>query len=375
MKTIEKALWVVAIIGFMVGLVGFILLITGGHTVVAYNTYVPWGLWVAAYAMLIGISVGAFLIVALAYGFRVKVLQPLGGIALLVSLAALVGGLMAIWIDLGHPARFFKLFFSTNFTSVMGLMTWLYTIYGILLLVLIFFTQRQDTGAKAVRILSLFGLGLVIVFGGAEGSLFGVVGARALWESALTPILFLIEGALSGIALVLFLTVLLGKLEEGAGQLLRWFTFGLLLALIVLEWAEISTTLYTGIPAKTESLRLILFGSYWWVFWFVHVAMGLIIPLLLLIFAGRSKVGLATAGGLVVLAALSTKLNLIIPALMVPELKGLQTAFTGMGLTFSYFPTLVEWLVFVGVVSLAGLIFLVGYRLLSPPSLVQRHAS
>lgn len=367
MKTAEKILWGVAIAGFLVGLIGLFQRITQGHTAAAYNTYVPWGLWVAAYAMLIGVSVGAYLIVALAYGFRIEMLRPLGRIALLTALASLAGGLLAIWIDLGHPARFFKLFFSTNVTSVMGVMAWLYTIYGVLLLTLIYLTL-QDAESGTVRTLSLLGLPLVVIFGGAEGSLFGVVSAQALWESGLTPILFLVEGALSGVALVLFLAVLLGKLRADAAQFLRWLTLGLLLGLVVLEWAEFSTALYAGIPAKTESLRTILFGPFWWVFWLVHVGLGLVVPLLLLVFIGRSQVGLAVAGGLIVLAAISTKLNLVIPSLVVPEFEELKTAFTGLGLTFDYFPTLTEWLMTVWVVSLAALIFLAAYRFLPAPA-------
>lgn len=365
MKTTEKILWAVAIVGFLIGLAGLFMRITGGHTVAAYNTYVPWGLWVAAYAMLIGLSVGAYLVAALAYGFRVKALQPLGPIALLTALAALVGGLLAIWLDLGHPGRAFLLFLSTNFGSVMGVMSWLYTLYGILLVILILLTRR-NAEAPAVRLLSLLGLALVVIFGGAEGALFGVVGAQALWESGLTPIRFLVEGALSGVALVLFLGVVLGKLEPAAARLLRWLLLSLLLTVIVMEWAEFSTALYAGVPARTESLRVILFGPFWWVFWFVHVGLGVVVPLLLLIFGGNRRSALGVAGGLLALTALSTKLNLVIPALVVPELEGLRTAFTGLGLTFQYFPTLAEWLLFLWIVSFAGLIFLLGYRFLRP---------
>lgn len=355
-----------AIVGFLVGLAGLFMRVTGGHTVAAYNTYVPWGLWVAAYAMLIGVSVGAYLVSALAYGLRLKALQPLGFIALLTALAALAGGLLAIWLDLGHPGRVFLLFFSTRFTSVMGAMTWFYTIYGILLVVLIYLTWR-GANTPAVRVLSLLGLALAVVFGGAEGSLFGVVGAQALWESGLTPILFLVEGALSGAALVLFLGVLLGKLQPDAGKLLRWLVLSLLLGVIIMEWAEFSTALYAGIPARTESLRVILFGPFWWVFWFVHVGLGIVAPLLLLVFGGNNRVSLGLAGGLITATAISAKLNLVIPALVVPEFEGLRTAFTGLGLTFQYFPTLAEWLLLVWIISLAALIFLIGHRFLQSP--------
>jgi molybdopterin-containing oxidoreductase family membrane subunit len=362
MKT-EKILWGIAAAGFLVGMVGLFQRITGGHTVAAYNTYVPWGLWVALYTMLIGVSVGAYLVVALAYGFRVKALQSVGRIALLTAFAALTGGLLAVWLDLGHPLRFFKLFFSTSFTSVMGVMTWLYTIYGVLLVVLLYLIGK-NAKTSAVRILTLVGLVLVVIFGGAEGSLFGVVSAQALWESGLTPILFLVEGALSGVALVMFLTVVLGKLQTETGQILRWVALGLLLTVVVLNWAEFSTALYAGIPAKADSLRVILFGPFWWVFWFINIGLGLLVPLLLLIFAGRNGAALATAGGLVAFTAISAKLNLVIPALVVPEFEGLKTAFSGFGLTFDYFPTSTEWLLTVWVVSIAGLIFLAGYHFL-----------
>lgn len=357
----EKIFSGVAIVGFLVGLVGLVGRITGGHTVAAYNTYVPWGLWVALYTTLIGVSVGAFLIASLAFGFRVRALAPLGRIALLTALAALAGGLVAIWLDLGHPDRFIKLFLSTGTSSVMGWMAWAYTLYGILLLGLIYLV-KQDAETNAVRGLSLIGLPLILIFGGAEGSLFGVVGAQALWESGLTPIMFLVEGALSGIALVAFLGVLLAKIRPDAQTLLRWMLIGLLLAVVVLEWAEYSTGLYAGIPAKAESLRVILFGPFWWVFWFIHLGLGVIVPLLLLGFIGHRANGLATAGALVAFTAIASKLNLVIPALVVPEFEGLKTAFTGLGLTFEYFPTLSEWLLAVWIVSLAGLIFLAGYR-------------
>lgn len=359
----EKILWGVAIVGFLVGLIGLFGRITGGHTVAAYNTYVPWGLWVAAYAWLIGVSVGAFLIVALTYGFGLKALQPLGRIGLLTAFAALAGGLLSIWLDLGRPERFIKLFFSTNFTSVMGTMVWFYTIYGLLLLALIYLTLKSPE-SSLIRGLSIFGLFLAVAFGGAEGALFGVVGAQSLWESGLTPIRFLVEGVVSGVALVLFLGVLLGKLQPAAGQLLRWLTVGLLLTVAVLDWSEFSTVLYANIPAKAESVRLIMFGPFWWVFWFVYVGLGLVVPLVLLLFFGRNQVSLAVAGGLIALTAISAKLNLVIPALVVPEFEGLKNAYIGLGLTFDYFPTMTEWLLTVWIVSVAGLIFLAGYHFL-----------
>ncbi len=361
MKTTEKILWAIAGIGFLVGLVGLFNRITGGHLVAAYNTYVPWGLWIAVYITLIGVSAGAFLIAALGYGFDIEAVRPIGKMALLVALAALIGGLTSVWLDLGHPERIFSLFLSTSPRSVMGLMAWFYTLYGILLLVMFYLAWKQPQ-SSVLRVLGRIGLPFTILFGGAEGSLFGVVSARALWESGLTPILFLVEGAFSGVALLLFLSVLFG--EKRPQPFLRNLTLALLFAVLVLEISEYFTAFYANIPAKTASLQIILFGKYWWVFWIAHLGLGLLLPLILLATAPNNQTALAVSGALAALMVITSKLNLVIPALTVPEFEGLRTAYVGPGLSLDYFPTTTEWLVAIWTVSLAGLIFLAGYRLL-----------
>ncbi|MBO9361354.1 MAG: polysulfide reductase NrfD [Thermoflexus sp.] len=363
MSAVERILWGIAIAGLVAGAVGLIQRLTSGHTVAAYNTYVPWGLWVAVYTTLAGISIGAFAVAALGESFRVKALQPLSGIALFAALAALAGGLLAIWLDLGHPLRFWKLYLSTQPASLMAWMAWFYLIYGLLLLALIYLKKAQPE-SPAIR--PLFGLGLLlaVIMGGAEGALFGVVSAQGLWESALVPIRFLADGALGGAALVLFLSILLGHADAEALRFLRGLVLGLLLFTLVLLWAEYSTTLYAGVPSRVEALRLILFGPFSWVFWIFEIALGLVLPLILLLLPGARPAVLAAAGGLVAFTSLSAKLNLVIPALVVPEFEALRLAFTGPGLSFDYFPTLTEWLLAVGIVSAAALIFLAAYRLI-----------
>lgn len=56
----------------------------------------------------------------------------------------------------------------------------------------------------------------------------------------------------------------------------------------------------------------------------------------------------------------AARANIVFPALTIPELEGLVTAFTGPHLNFDYFPSLMEWSVTVGVVGGATLAFLLG---------------
>lgn len=365
MKTTERLLWGLGGIAFLVGLIGLFQRLTTGHTLAGYGTYVPWGLWVGLYTLLIGMSAGSFMLASLSLGYGVKSLKPLARPALLVALASFIGGMLAVWLDLGHPMRAWRLFFATGFSSVMGLMSWFYAAYFILLLVLIWFVVwKNQPSTSLVRTLSIIGAVLAVLFGGAEGALFGVVGARDFWHSGLTPIIFLAEGALSGVALVVFFSSLLGLLPEDLFRSMGKVLLGLLLVAALLEWAEISVGYYASIPAYAKSLDLVLSGPFWWVFWVVHVGLGVAVPFLLLTLANKQRWSLLLAAGLIAMTAISTKLNLVIAAQAVPEFEDLKMAYTGPGLNFDYLPTSLEWLLSLWIVGMVILVALAGYRFL-----------
>ncbi len=418
--TWNRIFWALAIVAFVLGLYGLYGRVAFGHARANYGSYVPWGLWVAGYIYMVGLSAGAFLFSTLVYVFNIRRLggvgtvagpavglptgaafgrerlEQVGKLALFTALVTLFGAMISIWLDLGHPERAWKLLLQTNFRSIMGWMLWFYTAYFILLLIELWLALRADLVARSdhsalarwltfgrrdvseaalaadrrkLRILGSIGVPLAIAFHGSVGAIFGVVSARPYWHSGLTPILFLGGALLSGGALLTFIAALWGP-EPGSPShrdLMRFLgqiVLGLLALDVLLEWGEISIGLWNTSPTESASLQLVLFGSYWWVFWLVHMGGGVIIPALLLIL-GRGKTwAIATASALIAVTFLAVRLNIVIPGLAVAELPGLEQAFTGPGLTTSYFPSLNEWLVFVWAVSLSALIFLAGRRLL-----------
>ncbi len=399
-QKLQRIAWIVAIIAFAVGSVGLYQRLTLGHEAANYGSYIPWGLWVASYIYFIGLSAGAFLLSTLVYVFQIERLEKIGKLALWTALVTLVAAMFAIWMDLGHPARAWRLILNTNFSSVMGWMAWLYSAYFLLLITELWVAIRADlvacgdesglrgalcrfltfgrrdvsTGAllrdrRALRVLGTIGVPIAVAFHGGVGALFGVVGARPFWHGGLAPITFLIGALASGGALLAFITAIWGP-DRGTEEHRRLVAFlgqvfmGLLAFDLLLEWSEFSIGLYSAVPAEAESLRLVLFGQYWWVFWLVHLVLGALIPLALLLFRGRSVPAVATAGALVATTFLAVRLNIVLPGLAVEELEGLQNAFTGPGLRFDYFPSNMEWLFFVWLVSVAGLLFLIGYSLL-----------
>jgi len=400
MKNLEKFLWLVAIGGFIVGAYGLYDRVVGGHINVSYGSYIPWGLWVGAYIYLVGISAGAFLISALVYAFGVKRLENIGKLALFTAIVALGVSMFSIWLDLGHPERALELVLRTNFGSMMGWMIWLYTAYFVLLLVELWFALRSDfaawsarpgfTGSLArfltfgkrdvsaqalandkriLRVLGSIGIPLAVAFHGGVGALFGVVGARPYWNTGLTPIMFLVGALLSGGALLTFVVLVFGPNQGSAEHtetvvFLGQIVLGLLLLDVLLEWAEYSIGLYSAVPADVASMKLVLFGSFAWVFWGVHIGLGVVIPALILILRRQSPMWVGLAGLLIAITFISVRLNIVIPGLAVSELQGLQEAYTGPGLDLNYLPTLTEWLMQIWIVSTGLLAFLIGYRVL-----------
>lgn len=361
---VQWVAWTLTILCLAVGAYGLYLRFTEGHAAANYGSYVPWGLWIAAYVALIGASAGAFAFAAVIFTLRKTEYYGLARLAMLIAFGAFAAGMMNVWLDLGHPFRFWKLMLQTSWTSIMGWMSWFYVIYGLILVVGLFLT-RNGVIPKFMERFSWISFLFAIAFAGAEGALFGVVGARALWESGLTPILFLVEAALFGVGLAAAGALIFGAMNQRAARTLGLVMLILLGGLLLLEWAEYTTALYASVPAKTNAIMTILTGPFWWVFWGVHLGLGVVLPGLLLLFGRGNVMITGIAGGLIAAMGLATKLNLVIPVLAQEELDGLAHAFTGPGLVFTYFPSTMEWLVWLGTLGLGGLIVLIGYQLFS----------
>lgn len=360
----ERVLWLVGAALAAAGAVGVVWRFSAGHAAADYGSYVPWGLWIAAYVAFVGASAGAFALAALIFVQRRKEHYRLAVLAMLVAFGAFAAGMLNVWLDLGHPFRAWRLLADTEPGSVMGLMAWFYVLYGAVLLVGLWSTRKGEVPAFIERFAWL-GFLFAMAFAGSEGALFGVVGAQPTWESGLTPVLFLVEAGLLGVALVVFAAALFGLLTTTTATRLGFALLGFLGALVVLEWSEYSTALRAALPQEEHAAEAILTGDFWWVFWILHVGLGVAVPAVLVL-VGRGRTAfVGSAAGLIVAMGVASKLNLVIPALTQEQIEGLAAAFTGPGLAYEYFPSTMEWLVTAGSVGVAALIVLTGRHVLA----------
>ncbi len=393
-----------------VGLVGVSQRLLTGHELSNYTSSIPWGLWIAAYVYFVGLSAGSFLLSSLIYVFGLRKLEPIGKLALFTALVSLLAALLTIWLDLGHMERFYLVFTRGNPDSMMAWIVWLYTAYFVLLTVELWFAMRGDlmevaeepglkgrvaslllgrfrealgerrllplgdphsreADMRVVRVLGAIGVPLAIAFHGGVGALFGVVGARAFWNAPLVPLLFIVGALASGGGLLTFITAFFwpnrgSKEHRDMVTFLGQITLGLLGVYLIMVWAEYSITFYADIPAESEALYQVLGGPYPWVFWVFQVALGAVVPITMMVMRPRSVAWVGVAAFLIATTFLATRLNIVIPGLIEPQLEGLDTAYVEGRLSFDYFPSLMEWLVFIFIGAFATGLFYAGYRLL-----------
>lgn len=362
---LKRAIYAISALALLFGLWGVFLRLTTGHRAAAYGSYVVWGLWVAAYLFFAGTAAGAFMLSSLDFLFNVKAFKGTGRLALWVGLVSLAAALLSIWLDLGHMERIWKVYLQGNPGSVMAQMVWGYTAFGLLILAALIVSIRAPE-AGALKVLMIAGLPLSLFVSGAVGALLGVEASRLFWHVGLLPVQFPVFSLASGAAAMLAAIGLFGKREDPkrADQLLILSIATVILAVIKLYflWADFSQSMYGNVPQNVQAVRAVLYGPYWWSFWIIQILIGTLVPIFFLAQPkyARHNGWAGWMGLLVLLGYAVARANIVFPALTVPEIEALTTAFSGPHLTFEYFPSLMEWAVTVGITGLTTLAFLIG---------------
>jgi protein NrfD len=364
----RRALWGVFAVTLVLGLVGLGMRTVDGHLPAGYGSYVPWGLWIAIYFHGVGIAAGAFAVSALGFLFRREGLDtPRSLRVACVLVAAMVApALLAVGLDLGRMERAWRVFLAPSFTSMMAFNTFTYLAMLAVCALVWFLSYRSDR--EWLRPLLVLGILIAIMVPSQSGAFIGVVDAKPYWHSALLPILMFVSAMTAGTATLLVVRAVIGDVEgpdarAQALSVLRLLRVVLLAGLgvyFMLEFAEVSIELWDAQVTSPE-LSLVLTGPYWWVFWLVHVALGGIVPAVLLL--TRRPRAWVVAGALIAVAFVSSRLNVLIPGQAIAELDGLQQAFVHPRLDYLYQATLMEYLVASFLVAMAMGIMYVGWRL------------
>jgi molybdopterin-containing oxidoreductase family membrane subunit len=394
----QKAFVVFTALTVIPGAVATVVRFSEGLSATRLGSTVTWGLWVALYIYYIGLSAGSFLLSTLVYVFGAKRFEPIGRMAIWQALTCLIIGLYFIFLDLGHPGRFWTVYVNQNWKSVLAWEIQFYGLYIVLLCAELYLLLRADLVSAAagaagwrkrlyrmaslgskdasertrardhrwIRRLAILGIPIAIGVHGGTGAIFAVVKARPYWYSALFPVVFIVSALASGGALLLFVRAMFIRSTDPEDNkrlvALGRMTGGILIFDLFLLAVEFLVGMYGEIPDHVRTFRQIATGPFWWVFWVVQLGLGAVLPLALLFHprAGQHRAWLGLAGLLIVAGIFGVRLNIVIPPFVTPPFESLPEVFHSARFATEYFPNWMEWGASVGAIAAGTLLFAAG---------------
>jgi molybdopterin-containing oxidoreductase family membrane subunit len=338
-RTQNLALPIVLVVLVIVGMAAWIVQLTQGFGMLGIGQEIVWGLYIAAFFLLLGTGCALLLFTAGGDLGLLPRLQPHRRTLLAFALGMFIAGGLAILMDIGRPARVLNLLFSPQWKS-----PFIWDFYGLIATVVVtavyFFARPKG---KTLPWIAAIVAALVVII---EGWILGVLAARPLWHGGLVPVLFFLEALISGAA---FVVLVLGEGQPWARKSLAW----LLVVFGVVTLVDAAALLFSGPTGAREAMGLLFSGSLAASFW-AQMLLGIGLPIILLAGLPANRGAALSAAVLAILGVLFSKLNLMTAGQATPL----------MGPAASYTPGLVEVGGVLGVVALALLIGTLGPRLI-----------
>ncbi|MEN9423946.1 MAG: polysulfide reductase NrfD, partial [Pseudomonadota bacterium] len=218
--------------------------------------------------------------------FGKKIYQPMGRLSALLAISLLVGGLIVLVLDLGHPDRLIVAMTTYNFKSIFAWNIILYN--GFLALSAVYIWTMMDRKVKKFYKLAgvaAFTWRLILTTG--TGSIFGFLVARDFYNSAVMAPLFIVMSFAMGLAVFIlvlhFAYTWTGRpLGDVVMNRLRYLLAVFVGGVLLLEGARHFTGLYIAQKAGVENFILFDGGIYTQLFWVGQIMLGSLLPLSLI---------------------------------------------------------------------------------------------
>jgi molybdopterin-containing oxidoreductase family membrane subunit len=347
-----------------------------GHYVTGMTNQVVWGMPHVFAIFLIVAASGALNVASIGTVFGKPVYKPLGRFSGLLSVALLVGGLVILVLDLGHPDRLIVAMTHYNFKSIFAWNIFLYV--GFILVVAVYLwmqmERRMNRFTKPAGMLA-FAWRLILTTG--TGSIFGFLVAREAYDSAIMAPLFIAMSFSFGLAVYILalLAACHGSGREVGHVIIQ--KLGRLLGIFIISVLYFTllqhvTNLYAAEHIGIERFILLDGGIYTLLFWLGQVVVGGIIPLFMVFRDSgedpqKYRNSLKLASVLVILGGFAQLYVIVIGGQAYPlELFPGMTVSSGFhdGVVNSYIPSLPEFGLGVGGVAMAVFIVLLGIKVL-----------
>jgi predicted membrane protein len=275
-----------------------------------------WSVLIVQYPFITGLVAGAFILASLERVFKVTVLRPTYHIALLTALAFLLVATMPLINHLSQPQRAYEIMTTPHLTSAMAIFGFVYLWYLMVVLLLeIWFDYRKDMVIWAGQtkgfkrflyraitlysndisprsvalddrigyIITVIGIPSAFLLHGYVGFIFGSVKANPWWSTVLMPVIFLFSAMVSGIALVLFIYMVVSrirkvKLDMPCLDTIAKYLFYILILDFTLEALDQIHRIYVA-EESFEIISLLVNGKLYLTLIVFQIFLGMIVPL------------------------------------------------------------------------------------------------
>lgn len=294
-----------------------------------YNTphVLSLGMLIAIYFYLTGLSAGSFVISAISTIGGQTEYKPIGKIGAVLAPVLLILAPITLILDLEQPARFWHLFVYLNPKSPITYGSFLLTMYPINCLIYAWFLFQGNL--KMARAFGVLGIPLAIATHGYTGFILALGKGRALWSTALMPTLFIVSAMVSGVALVIIVAAMknqwFSKSPEAKEKERRLILrLGKILgACIMADLFLVFNDILVLLTSTTEALhvaKLLLYGSFSFLFLGVEIFLGGVVPLVLIFWprTGKFLRGLVPASVLVLVGVFVMRVVVVIAGQSIP---------------------------------------------------------
>lgn len=377
-------LWIFALtIVFGVGIAAGAYVLQNGLAVTNLSDELPWGLWITVDLSAIALGAGAFTLSAAVYVFGFKQYEAIARAAVLVGLLGYSSAMLALFLDIGRPDRFYHPLIYWNLHSVLWEITMCVILYSAVLVIELVPLVIESTPLRRVGWLmrlghflhglmpfvAVLGLGLSLLHQSSLGATYGILTARPVWYSPAAPVLFILSAIAAGASLTVFVTLFTSYVTRRQlvpPNILRgvalFIGFAALAYLYLKLWSWAATNYYSQVPEQQIGLEVLQAHTpYNYTFWFGEVLFGALIPAVILLWGRlrRNPRNVMVATFMIIVGVVINRWNMTLSGFVVPLdwLPGTRSLPPN-----TYAPNLIEYLVAAGIVAYSWLFFSLGVR-------------
>lgn len=397
----RDTIWTISLIVIiLIGLVAYIDQLITGQEVTNMRDYALWGIYISNFVFFVATSFVGTVTVAILRLTNNSWRTPLVRIAEIISVAAIIMAGITIMIDMARPDRLLNLFIHARLQSPITWDVVIIPTYIVISLLLLYFPLIPDfailkthfkkkepklskfygklalnwTGSKAQKLLQEKSIRIIAIMIIPVGLLLQTIDAwlfsttyRIGWDSTNFAPYFISGAFVAGVGALVTLIYIIRKAKRLENYITDYHfdKLGKLLALACLIYLyfninEYVIPLFTAKKGELVHLETLFTGSYAILFWAVTI-IGLIVPIIVLLFKkGRKPNTMFVIGLMVVIGSWWKRFVIVTPTLLHPFLpiQGVPESWR------HYFPSLHEWLITFATLAMAFLIITVCVRYL-----------